>query len=1542
MYLNPGEPTQDVVAALETARAAAAAGHPVFLARPATENDTERQRKTGFVLPSEWEKTLPDPSVVDHWRPGMALCMVMGHGVDLLDIDLRSGGALPDGFTPPMSYGSAMTPSGGVHSFVRSLGVGSRDAVFPGVDVKGGMADGTSRGFAFIAPTVKVSKTTGELVPYRWITPLDVVHAQVSTADVSGAPLAAAITALRARSAAPRVAGESTPWLEFLAQKESQSTQSADAAISRALTEVRESSAVSGTGFRTTLMRCSMTLGGYVGAGHLDEDRAFELMHDAVTEVFAGGPDGDDLLWMRQGIEDGKLRPFRVHTAADTLAGPVAQGQERPWTVYEALGAHPFDPVGDGSDQGLADAVLARMAPALRVAVDTGGWVQRRPDRWVETEDQAEWAVSVLARLMPPGARPVPKDVSERTPEHWQAVRLDRFKAAAGSGSVAKKIKAVARGHDHHGVVRIAELDNDPEILWAGGVPWDLRNSTHEPKPADLDPATPHLHTAAVAPDSSVLTPVWDNYLATVWPDAEIKAWALRVLSVALTGYPDAALPILHGDERTGKSATVDLLCRLLGTYGHAADPRILGGTDTHASVIYALKGRRISFIDEGPRRGHLAAERLKQITGGAMLTGNAMRSNPITFAPTHTLVMTMNGDPDITDPALRARVRAIPCYSDRDAVRGARQALTAAVWEREAPGILAAMMRETGEWLADRDSALNQSAPATLRERMDEMEAQQNPVGEWVSECTVPADPGTPGRELFHAFAEWWDTKALYRRMSVPTETAFGRSLTDLGYPAQRGGRFWMRPLSIMGGRGGLMPWEPMQLRVPSPALSSGDVTGDLRGSDAGSSGSDAGSEAEPATPETPTSEFNREDALAGLAGFEQSSHKTTTTTHIAIGGIGAKPATRAASAPNSRVTRENTTMRGSDSEPATRAQTASQRKKEENAQRKRQFVTECEGPSLGLPAAMRRGEEPRSVTIEEVSEILEEVLVRSGGKLAVDVETSAFPIGHPDYRLRTIQLGDLVEGVDLDAADTTHQFVARKFLAAATELNAHSATADLAPLAHLGLIDYDEAFSRMVDTAVLGKLDDPAGTANSAGLKDLAQREFGPHAVSPGAEEAKNALFKAMGCIAEVKPDTPITKNGWARVDSGCATMVRYAISDVLDCSALRLKLPEPEAAVLVRERRVQAITGRTTFRGIRLDSEAVSGQIRTRTPEAARLGELVRSGGIDNANSPTQVARGFEAIGVPLPNTTKDTLTKVTIAMPGTPAGELAANVMGYRKESKFLSSFLHPWSEAIEHGDGRVRPTIYTLGADTGRMSCVRPNAQQIPKKGGARECWAADEGYVFVPADFSSVEVRVIAALSQDPTLIQMLHNGLKLHDEIAKVVFGPAYNETQRGFAKNGVFASFFGAGIERIALTIKSDERTAKAVVDAIGVVAPGVKAWTERVKADVRHGMSEFRTYSGRVIKLDPKQSHKAVNYQVQGTAREILVDGLIDWDDGEWAGSLVIPVHDEILAMVPEADGQRASVYLQQCMTREINGVKITCEPDPPSPVWVSAKD
>jgi hypothetical protein len=163
--------------ALAHARRLAEQGVRLFIARPALD-DTGHwlpeggTRGCGYWLPKSWQtKAAADPAVVDAWKPGEALCAVMGDVVDAVDVDPRNGGSWPDDVMPTV-YGVASTPSGGTHALVKTLGVRTKQGFLPGVDLQAGVG-GEGCGFIFLAPTRKRSKVDKEIGVYAWTTAPD-------------------------------------------------------------------------------------------------------------------------------------------------------------------------------------------------------------------------------------------------------------------------------------------------------------------------------------------------------------------------------------------------------------------------------------------------------------------------------------------------------------------------------------------------------------------------------------------------------------------------------------------------------------------------------------------------------------------------------------------------------------------------------------------------------------------------------------------------------------------------------------------------------------------------------------------------------------------------------------------------------------------------------------------------------------------------------------------------------------------------------------------------------------------------------------------------------------------------------------------------------------------------------------------------------------------------------------------------------------------------------------------------------------------------
>ena len=146
--------------------------------------------------------------------------------------------------------------------------------------------------------------------------------------------------------------------------------------------------------------------------------------------------------------------------------------------------------------------------------------------------------------------------------------------------------------------------------------------------------------------------------------------------------------------------------------------------------------------------------------------------------------------------------------------------------------------------------------------------------------------------------------------------------------------------------------------------------------------------------------------------------------------------------------------------------------------------------------------------------------------------------------------------------------------------------------------------------------------------------------------------------------------------------------------------------------------------------------------------------------------------------------------------------------------------------------------------------------------------------------------------------------------------------------------------GIPKIASTLGISEAEAQAVADTLDALAPGVARWSAQMRNYVRDGGTSFRAYSGRVVWLDRGQPHKAANYAIQGSAREFLADGLLNWRGTAWGGCTVLPVHDEVLSVVPAEQADGATAALVACMQTELAEMPIVAEPSQPSFAWQDA--
>ncbi len=304
---------------------------------------------------------------------------------------------------------------------------------------------------------------------------------------------------------------------------------------------------------------------------------------------------------------------------------------------------------------------------------------------------------------------------------------------------------------------------------------------------------------------------------------------------------------------------------------------------------------------------------------------------------------------------------------------------------------------------------------------------------------------------------------------------------------------------------------------------------------------------------------------------------------------------------------------------------------------------------------------------------------------------------------------------------------------------------------------------------------------------------------------------------------------------------------------------------ADLLDRERDFAKAFRPAALTGVRLDAEQVDRLILEHTGgtddfkhgrEDARRRVEERTGGlVTNPKSNQQVGSYLDAQGVyelPRSEKTGAPSARKGVLEPYAYLGdELCKDILEYRRHDTALGLLLEPRRELIEHGDGRVRTSILTLAANTGRTSSRNENLQQISRQGGMRACHLAEPGCLIISADWSSVEIRVGAALSGDQSMQALIKMGdahperkkeFDFHWRTAITCYGPEATKENRYNCKRVNFSKMYGSGKRSAAEQVGIPLREVSAAFDAFDAVAPQYGNWDQQMREFVRAGGKSY----------------------------------------------------------------------------------------------------
>ncbi len=270
--------------------------------------------------------------------------------------------------------------------------------------------------------------------------------------------------------------------------------------------------------------------------------------------------------------------------------------------------------------------------------------------------------------------------------------------------------------------------------------------------------------------------------------------------------------------------------------------------------------------------------------------------------------------------------------------------------------------------------------------------------------------------------------------------------------------------------------------------------------------------------------------------------------------------------------------------------------------------------------------------------------------------------------------------------------------------------------------------------------------------------------------------------------------------------------------------------------------------------------------------------------------------------------------------------------YRRASKAISSFLRPIPGFLNPASGRLHPKYDQLTAFSGRMSCSNPNIQQIPREKAFRECFTAPPGRRLVIADYSQIELRVVAEISADKRMLAAYRAGEDLHLLTASYIANkPAHlvSKQERQAYKAVNLGLIYGMGAAGLQLSARQSYGVEMSMDDAtlfrrrFFETYGGVARWHRGIKED---GDGIGRTLSGRRFAYSsgaglPERS----NLPVQGTSADIIKKALGILAEKVTAGGVIVGVvHDEILLECPEADTEAASNLLKDAMEEAANTI------------------
>ncbi len=282
-----------------------------------------------------------------------------------------------------------------------------------------------------------------------------------------------------------------------------------------------------------------------------------------------------------------------------------------------------------------------------------------------------------------------------------------------------------------------------------------------------------------------------------------------------------------------------------------------------------------------------------------------------------------------------------------------------------------------------------------------------------------------------------------------------------------------------------------------------------------------------------------------------------------------------------------------------------------------------------------------------------------------------------------------------------------------------------------------------------------------------------------------------------------------------------------------------------------------------------------------------------------------------------------------------------IIQYRELFKLISTYLEPLPNEISQRTGKIHTTYSQTITATGRLSSSQPNLQNIPvgKEFGSlvRNAFVADSGKKFISADYSQIELRILAHVSQDPALLDAFKHNKDIHRQTAAQICNVPEDEVtneQRQIGKKINFSIMYGLTPFGLSRDLGISPSTAKEYIENYFKQYPGIKTWMDTV-IDQAKTSGFVQTLLGRrrfVPGLHEKnknlfeaEKRVAINTPIQGTAADLIKKAMLTIQEQieakKMAGRIILQIHDELVLECPENEVDELTVMVKKCMSNVI---------------------